>query len=214
MVNSLRRHLTYANVVATLALFVALGGSSYAAIKVTGKNVKNSSLTGADVRNNSLTGKDIKLIKSGDVSDGSLLAKDFKAGQLPTGPKGDKGQTGDQGPAGPSDAYEGHQVGVPAPTRMAVSKSVPAGNYLVFAKAALSGGSGGLTHCDIDVDGNTSAPLDSVFGALETSGHTQETLTGIAVAQLSAPAALRFDCTAGPDINQGHLTAIKVSTVH
>jgi hypothetical protein len=96
--------LTYANVVATLALFVALGGSSYAAISVTGKDVKNSSLTGSDIKNSSLTGKDVKNnsltgadvknIKSGDVTDHSLLAKDFKAGQLPQGPAGKTGATG------------------------------------------------------------------------------------------------------------------------
>ena len=50
----------YANVVATLALVVAMGGTSYAAVKITGKDVKNSSLTGKDVKNESLTGKDIK----------------------------------------------------------------------------------------------------------------------------------------------------------
>ena len=34
--------------VAVLALFVALGGGAYAAIVVTGKNVRNGSLTGVD----------------------------------------------------------------------------------------------------------------------------------------------------------------------
>ena len=87
-------------VVALVALFVALGGSSYAALTVTGKNVKNSSLTGKDVRNNSLTGKDVKNLASGDVKDRSLLAKDFKSGQLPAGAQGI------QGPAGPfPDAF-------------------------------------------------------------------------------------------------------------
>jgi hypothetical protein len=97
LLSKLHTRLTYANVVATLALFVALGGSSYAAITVTGKNVRNSSLTGADVKNNSLTGRDVKSIKSGDVSDGSLLGKDFKTGQIPAGPQGPKG---DEGAAG------------------------------------------------------------------------------------------------------------------
>jgi hypothetical protein len=92
-----RARLTYANLMATVAVFIALGGSSYAAITVTGKNVKNSSLTGKDIKNNSLTGSDIKNLKSGDVSDHSLLAKDFKAGQLPVGPQGLKGDKGASG---------------------------------------------------------------------------------------------------------------------
>jgi hypothetical protein len=78
----LRGRLSYANVVATLALFIALGGSSYAAIKITGKNVKDASLTSADVK------------------DRSLLSKDFKAGQLPAGPQGSQGAQGAAGATG------------------------------------------------------------------------------------------------------------------
>jgi hypothetical protein len=51
-----RIRLTYANVVASLALFAALGGSSYAAISITGKQVSDGSLSGRDVHNGSLTG--------------------------------------------------------------------------------------------------------------------------------------------------------------
>jgi hypothetical protein len=85
----LRNRLTFANVVSVLALFVALGGSSYAAIKVTGKNVKDSSLTGKDIKNSSLT--------SSDVKNRSLLSKDFKTGQLPAGPRGADGSNGTNG---------------------------------------------------------------------------------------------------------------------
>jgi hypothetical protein len=52
--------LTYANVVSTVCLFVLLGGSAYAATKITGKQIKDSSITGKDIRNSSLTGKDVK----------------------------------------------------------------------------------------------------------------------------------------------------------
>jgi hypothetical protein len=60
MLERLRGRLTYANVVATLAMFIALGGSSYAALTVTGENVRNGSLTGKDVKRNSLTGRQIR----------------------------------------------------------------------------------------------------------------------------------------------------------
>jgi hypothetical protein len=60
MLARLRGRLSYANVVATLALFIALGGSSYAALTITGKDVRNASLTGKDVKRNSLTGRQIR----------------------------------------------------------------------------------------------------------------------------------------------------------
>jgi|SRR4051794_21431542 len=49
-----------AMLVALAALFVALGGSAYAAIRITGANVVNNSLVGADIKNKALAGRDIK----------------------------------------------------------------------------------------------------------------------------------------------------------
>jgi hypothetical protein len=59
VINALGKRLTYANVMATLAVFIALGGSSYAALTVTGRNVKNSSLTFRDLRRDTLGGSRI-----------------------------------------------------------------------------------------------------------------------------------------------------------
>jgi hypothetical protein len=47
-------------VVAFVALFVALGGTGYAALKITGKNIVNGTVTGVDVDNESLGGKELK----------------------------------------------------------------------------------------------------------------------------------------------------------
>ncbi len=73
-------------IVALLALFVALGGSSYAALKINGKNIAKRSVAGKKLRKNTLTSKEVR--------NGSLLGADFKPGQLPSGP------TGATGPAG------------------------------------------------------------------------------------------------------------------
>jgi hypothetical protein len=103
----LRNRLTFANVVSVLALFVALGGSSYAAIKVTGKNVKDSSLTGKDIKNSSLT--------TSDVKNRSLLSKDFKTGQLAAGPRGADGTNGFgllAYPGGPFTVANGEKDGI------------------------------------------------------------------------------------------------------
>jgi hypothetical protein len=77
-----RRWFSAPMLVALLALVVASGGTTYAAIKVTGKDVVNGSLTTKDVQNR------------------SLLKKDFKKGQLPAGPAGPAGAPGAKGEPG------------------------------------------------------------------------------------------------------------------
>jgi hypothetical protein len=67
VIKQLRRKLSYANVVATLALFIALGGSSYAALVVTGRDVKNGSLTYRDMKRNTLGGTRINESRLGKV---------------------------------------------------------------------------------------------------------------------------------------------------
>jgi hypothetical protein len=82
----------YANVTATMALVVALGGSAYAANTIRSSDIKNGQVKQVDLANNAVT--------SGKVRNGSLLSKDFKSGQLPSGPRGSTGATGANGPKG------------------------------------------------------------------------------------------------------------------
>jgi hypothetical protein len=74
--------LTYANVIATIALFAALGGGAYAATQLP----KNSVGT-AQIQNNAVT-------------PAKLSAAAEKGMQGPAGPKGATGATGATGPAG------------------------------------------------------------------------------------------------------------------
>ena len=60
MLRALRDRLTYANVTATLALFIALGGSSYAALKISGRQIKAHTITGRQIKRNSLGRRQIK----------------------------------------------------------------------------------------------------------------------------------------------------------
>jgi len=61
-------------VVAVVALMVSLGGSAYAALTITGKNIKNGSVTGKDIRNHSLRGSDVKHdgIGGGSIKESTL----------------------------------------------------------------------------------------------------------------------------------------------
>lgn len=63
-----------ATVLSLIALFAALGGTSYAAANITGKQVKNGSLTGTDVRNRSLSGSDLKnnSLTGGQINESKL----------------------------------------------------------------------------------------------------------------------------------------------
>lgn len=81
------RRPSHATVVAYLALFVALGGTSYAAI-----TLKRGSVKGKHIARNAVTGPKVK--------DGSLRVGDFAAGQLPRGERGEPGPPGETGPAG------------------------------------------------------------------------------------------------------------------
>jgi hypothetical protein len=102
----MRNRLSYANVMATLAVFVALGGSSYAAIKVTGKNVTNGSLTGADIKKHSVQLNRLReSLPPGDQ--GAKGDQGPKGDQGIPGLKGDQGIQGLKGDTGPSTGPAG-----------------------------------------------------------------------------------------------------------
>ena len=86
-----------AMLVACVALVVALGGVSYAA-SVLPKN----SVGTAQLKKKAVTGAKLKTgaVTSAKVANSSLLAADFKAGQLPAGPKGEPGARGLRGATG------------------------------------------------------------------------------------------------------------------
>jgi hypothetical protein len=67
VIHRLRRRFTYANVMATLAVFIALGGSSYAALNLTGRDIRNGSLTYRELKRNTLGGTRIKESRLGKV---------------------------------------------------------------------------------------------------------------------------------------------------
>ncbi|HEX9968429.1 MAG TPA: hypothetical protein VGB06_10850 [Solirubrobacterales bacterium] len=119
---TLRRHLTYANVISTIALFVALGGASYAALEIPKGSVGTPQLKRGAVT-------------SGKVRDGSIRLSDLNPDSLkrlpgrpigppigrgipgPPGPAGPPGPTGPTGPAGPVPIDTGPPLpGPPGPT--------------------------------------------------------------------------------------------------
>ena len=89
--SKVRNRLTYANVMATVAVFIALGGGAYA----------------ISLQKNSVKSKHIKdgQVKSADVADDDLIGTDIDEDTLqlragPAGPRGPKGDTGNPGAQG------------------------------------------------------------------------------------------------------------------
>jgi hypothetical protein len=60
VIGRIAKHLTFSNVIACLALFVALGGSVYAAGKISGKQIKPNSLPGNRIKPKTVTANRIK----------------------------------------------------------------------------------------------------------------------------------------------------------
>ena len=90
---------TPAMVVACIALLVALGGTSIAAVNALAPNsvgpvqLRAGAVTKPKLRNNAVTG--VKVLNH------SLSAVDFRAGSLPRGPAGPTGPAGPAGTVGP-----------------------------------------------------------------------------------------------------------------
>jgi hypothetical protein len=124
-------------VIAMIALFAALAGTSYAAL------ARNS-------------------VTTIQVKDRSLLAKDFKSGQLPRGATGAPGPAGPAGPAGPT----GPAGAAKAYARVLAGGDVDDPRARGITDASVSHPSAGV-YC-IDVDGgaiNVSGTIDSAAPA-------------------------------------------------
>jgi hypothetical protein len=102
--------LTYANVMSTVAVFVALGGTSYAAVKLTknsvrSSHIKNGQVYSSDIRNGTVRAIDLhKSIRPGAGTPGSTGSTGLGGTTGAAGPAGPVGPVGPAGPAGADGA--------------------------------------------------------------------------------------------------------------
>jgi hypothetical protein len=196
----------YANVTATMALIVALGGTSYAAIKLP---------------RNSVTSKTVK--------DRSLLSKDFKRGQIPAGKAGPAGAAGPAGPQGPqgfpgpagvtASAYKSIDAGPPIAANTAQtigSLTLPGGgNWVVTAKFLATNTTNPAPNPDATLD--CSLSIGGVKDSLG-SGGTDFGVGGSALTLTGAGAGGTADVVCTTTATAGSysaisLTALRVSSI-
>jgi hypothetical protein len=169
-VNVIRRHLASpAMIVACASLVVALGGVSYAA----GVLPKNSVGT-AQLQKQAVSPAKLKAdaVTGAKVQNGSLLAADFNAGQLPRAPQGPVGPPGPKGDTGPSDVYAANSndpcgggkypdyVHTRPLCHATISLTLPAGEYAVTGKVVAANAHPtkvGEAQCSVSGNGDISS---------------------------------------------------------
>jgi hypothetical protein len=183
----MKNRLSYTSVVATLALFLAIGGTTAVGAQalITGKSVKDESLTGADIQNNSLTGADVR--------DGSLGSNAFSSAAR-ANLRGATGDTGAPGPAGPAGAQGPAGQGVTVTTTtgpdvtgyqdmdtLAVATLPAAGDYVMFGRITVhnTGANSDNLQCGLFDD-------NGAFGGGGVSVNAGETATTSVVGAISA----------------------------
>ena len=203
--------ITPSLVISVLALIVALGGASYAAIKIPKnsvgtKQLKRNAVSTPKLKRNAVITNKVKrgsitmarlrdgAVNSAKVQDGSLAMQDFAAGVIP-------GQTWY------SSRDDGAFLSLDTGPLVDVvsTPELPAGNYVAIARANILGGPAISTVlCSLTTDAaqNFTVAASAVF-PLSMSG----------IARLPEPSTIPLQCnkSAGtPQIAQAHVTAIRV----
>jgi hypothetical protein len=165
----LRQRLTYANVMSTLAVFIALGGSSYAALTINGSDIQNRSIPAKKLKRNSITGKEIRESRLNRVPRARRADRlgEFTAAQLRVRCPSDTFPIADvcvERTPRPASAYgsavlQCAQVGTPA----GPGRRLPTHGELRAALGAVSLAPGGELTSDVYPSGSDPGRLDVLF---------------------------------------------------
>jgi hypothetical protein len=97
VLGQLRSSLTYANVMATVAVFAALGGTSYAVAtgSIDSREIKNNAVRSKDIRNNQVSTGDLRNNSASgtDIRDGTLTGDDVLESTLGEVPNANQANT-------------------------------------------------------------------------------------------------------------------------
>jgi hypothetical protein len=216
----LRTRLTYANVMATIAVFLVLaGGSALAATKMLPKN----SVGARQLKKGAVTPS-----KLSRASKATLVGRTDAAGQRGAlGPQGDRGEKGARGEVGPSTVYAGFhdefiEMGghaLPPTFTVATLGELPAGSYAIQAKLIAMSYQEKVTdfmECVLAAEGDFD--VDNQYLGTGVGGVFNDTLTMQLVHTFPATGEVTIKCghekaATLSNVAEIKITAIKVGSI-
>jgi len=130
LIARISRSLTFSNVVACLALFIALGGTVYAAGKISGKQIRKSSLPGNRIKP--------KTVSANRIKPKSLSGSQVKPNSLTGTQINEKTLTGVSAAALADVQYQAVTAQLPTGRFSTLTANCPTGSYAIGGGATLS----------------------------------------------------------------------------
>jgi hypothetical protein len=186
----MRERLTYANVMSTIAVFVVLGGTGYAATRLA-----RDSVGSPQIRNGA--------IKNVDISSATQRSLHGKRGAK--GATGAAGAAGSTGPAGPSEVIEVKhtaEIDLSGPKNVnttLASVQLTAGSWLLEAQTQLhyDAATGDNYFCELVTDQNGFLNRGTASIGTGTGEAQYATLLARSTIVLTTPTAILYRCSHG-----------------
>lgn len=234
MLRRIRTRISPATVLASIALFAALSGVSYAAGKIGTAQIKNGAVTGKKLHRNAVGTNKVRngavktaklgygAVQTAKLGDGAVTTGKIdgdavtgaKVAESTLGTVPDAATVGGKQPA----ALESHGFGggdngtanLPTSSETTVSTlSLPAGTYLVLARGGVNnnGGAvgGGAVECTVAAGGSSQKISIGALGANGLAGDREE-FSAFVVASLAGPGDATLVCDTSGAWGSGNVT--------
>jgi hypothetical protein len=239
----LRARLSYANVTASLALFVALGGTAVAAVtlprdSVGSRQIRTDAVRSPEIAKDAVRSPEItrdavrspeiraEAVRTSEIEDKGVRLADI-SDSARSALQGAQGPTGPQGPSGATSVRIAEADSVTVPTcdsltacqSLALLAGLPPGNWLVQAKFTVVGTNFGLAdRCGLVQGVLEETVLDEAtsIGLNVDTGSEAVTLVGVATTGVTTGSiALRCTEASGAflTVRDVKLTALEVANV-
>jgi hypothetical protein len=208
----LRRHLTYANVAVSLALFLALGGAAYAATQLPRNSVGTNQIRREAVTAGKIAKKTRNQLK-GDRGPAGPQGPQGKTGKTgakgATGARGAQGNQGAPGSDGTGPAFEVVTKAKPIePAGSAVvAQNLAAGSYVVSAEVVIESAVTTSVACTLNGGGGSEA-----VGTVEAGFPLTLSLAEVRTLGGAGNAALTCAAPGGATAKYGNLIATQVKS--